>query len=655
MKKSSLIIFVLLFAFVLLPKIVFAQVNPLNLSANAKSAINNLAKDILTQGYNPRITDIKTQLDPTDYATVKSIKILPTNPLFIFKYAWNETRVFLTFDTKEKAHLMLVNDNEKTLEALLTLEASIKTKNPVLKQIYVNISAALLDSVGGDFDYVSRNIDSVDKDEAYKFSEIYLKHQILLQQEEDQLSESDFIKIESVRVKHLASLGHIVASRDKTPDVIAKELANAISPQTGLNYKDLVGAAILRDLEYSAEGSDVVVLESAQNSLIKSFQSKLSKLTKKERLDEITRYASFIHGNPIRQFQIYNQISESFTSAEMNILTSGLKDKAAQNFKKHLDGLTNASTQKQFVETIFSEYPIDLRVLFYAQIQLENPKVLAAATPQEISPQKEARLNNLQGVKTILSNQICQNFGGNPDKLANTRFYSQSIKNPDVVDIKVAQFVLDSIQNCSTKSDAGVKLATDLQTAITKDFTKEAKTTPVTGNLPTKSQAETILKEEGVTVAPGDEQIVAELIEQETKQIEEEATVPETIVEKVVAIEEPIQEEITEKEEQIIEEIIVAVESGETSPLIEELPEEVQQEIINEVKIIVASTPAPTAIATPLPTAIPTTAPTIVPTIIPTAVPTSAPTIAPLPTEEPTLIETVQEVVVEVAPPAPQP
>ncbi len=598
------------FLTLLVPQTIFAQQKTLNLSANARSAINNLAKDILTEGINPKITDIKSQLDPVDYATVKTIGVLPDNPLYIFKSVSRSLKIFFTFDKNKKVHQILLDGNEKTLESILVLEKATKTNSPVLRNIYVNISAKVLDSVGSDFDYVAKNINALNKDEAFKFAGIYLKHQILLQEEEDRLGESDFLKIESVRVAHLQSLAHIVVSGDPT------QLAKVISTQVGLNYKDLAGAAILRDLENSAADLDRVTLMATQNSLLKDIESKLLKLTSKDRLAEITRYASFIHGNPIRQFQAYNQISKSFTSKEINILTSNLKDKAAQNFKRHLERLDNSEIQKQFVQTVFSEYPIDLRLIFYTEIQLRN---------------SQGQLVRLKEVKKILGSQICQNFGQNSDKLAQTRFYTESIKNPDVLDIKIGQFLVESIQNCSSKTDTALQLVTNLEKAINNNFTKEAKTTPISGNILTKLQAEEILKKEGITdIAPQDEQIVAEIVEEEVKQIEDEVTVPETIIREVLAIEEPTQEEIVQKEEQIVEEIIDAAETGKTSPFVEELPEPVQEEIAKEVENLATIVPTPTTI------------PTLAPTPAPTSIPTTAPSAVPLPTEEPTLIETIE-------------
>ncbi len=570
-------------------------------SAHAQSALTDLAKSILTQGYNPKITDIKSQLDSGDYATVKNIGLLPDNPLYIFKYAAREVTAFFVFDPATKAHLLLQNGNTKTLESLLVLGKA------------TSISTSVLDSVGRDFDYVSANIASVDKDEAVKFAGIYLKHQVLLQQEEDRLSEQDFLKVEAVRVKYLASLAHITA-------IDSSQLPKIIGSQVGSNYKELAAAAILRDLENSANQDDMAVLQSAQKTLLSRFQTKLAKLSQKDRLSEIKRYASFIHGNPVRQFQAYDQIAKIDAK-------SNLRDKAAQNLKKHLLGLDNPGIQATFAKTLFSEYPIDLRVLFYTEIQLKDAD----------------QITRLNQVKTILGAQICQNFGSNPDRLAQTRFYNQSIKNPDVLDTKISQFLVTSIKNCASKNDTALKLVTDLQKTIDTNFVKQAKVLiSPTAKLPTKAQAEKILKEEGLEVASQDEQQTAELIEEEIQAIEQEAAVPETVVEEVKVLEEPTQEEVIAKEEQIVEEIVAATKSGTTSPLIEDLPPEVQKEIVAEAEAM-----APTPTPTPTPVSLPTPTPIVV----------SSPT--PIPSPEPTLIETVESMapsptpVMEMMPPAP--
>ncbi len=616
----------------LFPMAASAQGKTLTISTRARGAINNLARDILIRGNDSKITDIKSQLDPIDYATVKTIKVLPNNPLYAFKYIRNRLRLFFTFDPREKTHLLLQIGNEKTLESLLTLEQALKEKNLALRKVYVNISARVLDSVGRDFDYVAKNIDFVEKDEAFNFAGTYLKHQVLLQQEEDRLSEKDFLKIESVRLNHLQSLAHIVVLGNANPETVGKQLARIVSPQVGINYRYLATAAVLRDLENSALSSDRKPLQVAQNSLLKEFELKISNLSKKQRISEIERYASFIHGNPIRQFQVYNQISRSFTSKEMRIVTSRLKNKAAQNLKKHLNVLDSPEIQMQFVQTLFSEFPLDLRILFYTEVQLVDPKVLAVSTSGRTDPKNEVQIINLTRIKEILGSEICRNFGQDPERLAQTRFYTQSIKNPDILDVKIGEFLVDSIKGCSKRSDETMKLVTDLREAIDNNFIKEAKLLVLSGNkLLTKLEAEEILKEEGIEVAPRDEQKVAQLIDEEVKQIEKEASTPETIVEKVVALEEPVQGEITQKEEQIVEEIVDAAETGEISPLVQELPADVQEEI-TQGSSEAAGSLSPTA-------TIPVTTPTLA--VIKTS-PTPTPTFAPTPTDDPTLMEMVE-------------
>ncbi len=646
----------------------YAQNKPLNLSPNARSAIHNLSKDILTNGNNPNITAIKLQLDPQDYQTVKNIGLLPDNPFYFFKSAGRSIRIFFIANPASKASQLLKDGNEKTLESLLLIEKANLEKDSKKHQKLIDLSAKNLDQIGEDFDQISQTLDKLRADqsfqtyflqeEAFRFSAYWLKHQILLQKQEDQLSEQDFLTIESARIKHLRSVSHIVASENKDPLVFAQQLTQLISPQVGSNYANLAAIALLRDLENNAQASDQKPLKQAQTILQKELEIKLSKLSKSDRLKLIERYASFIHGNPIREFQAYNQISKSFTSREIAILTSALKDKAAQNFKAHLNHLDNQDIQKTFVTTLFSSYPVDLRLLFYTEIQLESPKVLAALSSQGKNQQKETQLARLQQVKTILGTQICQNHGQNPKQLAQTRFYTQNINQPDVLDLKVAQFLNQSIQNCSSKSPQSIKLVTDLQTKINANFVAEArKSVSLNSKLPTKAKAIQILKEENIQVQPQNQQQVAEEIIEETQKIEDSVSEDtallekeiakvketitnqtetivdeaETIIEEAVTSTEPTTDEIIQKEEEIIEQIEDAAAIGETSPLVEELPKEVQEEISQQIG------------ASPTPTILPSSTPITTPT--PTIIPTVAPTPEPSPTEEPTLIETVTETV----------
>ena len=686
---------------------IFAQTKPLNFSPQAKTAIHNLSLDILTNGNNPNLTAIKPQLDPGDYQTVKNIGLLPDSPFYFFKNIGRTVRLFFTPNPSSKASQLLKDGNEKTLESLLVLEKANQEKDSKKHQRLINLAAKNLDQVGADFDQVAQTLDQLKqiqpiqvyllKQEAFTYAGYYLKHQVLLQKQEDQLSEQDFLTVEQARIKHLPNLAHIIVSANPDPVVFAGELSQLIASQVGTNYTTLSTLALLRDLETSANEQDQQPLRKAEFVLQKELEIKLSKLSQDERLKQVERYLSFIHGNPIRQFQAYNQISKNFTSEKMKTLTSALRDKAAQNFKAHLNYLENEDLQKQFVATLFSSYPVDLRLLFYTEVQL-SPKVLAVSTPGDNSneKQKATQLQKLEQIKALLNSQVCQSYGQNPEKLAQTRFYTQNIIKPDVLDLKVAQFLSQSIQSCSSKSPESLKLVTELQAKINSNFITEAKKSVPANKLPTQNQALQILKEENIQVKPGDEQKVAEEIIEETQNIQDSvsedpavlekeiATVIETvtapvvvgatdqtqtvvndaeaIIEETITSVEPTQEDIVQKEEEIIEQIEDSAASGETSPLVEELPEQIQEEISQETGI-----PLPSPSTTPIPvlpspspllpstTVSPTTAPISSPAPLPTVETTPAPTAEPVPTEEPTLIETVTETVSESASASPEP
>ncbi len=433
---------------------------------------------------------------------------------------------------------------------------------------------------------------------------------------------------------------------------------------------------MLRDLENSSNAKEIKPLQNAQTVLQKELEIKLTKLSKADRIKQIEKYITFVHGNPIREFQAYNFLSKSFTSQEMNILTQALKDKAAQDFKKHLTVLDTKELQKQFVDTLISRYPIDMRLLLYSEIQLTNDK---NAKDEARAKQATLQLERLQAVKSLLGAQVCQTYGKDPKALTQTRFYSEATTTPSLLDIRIGEFLNKSIQNCNGKTPEALAIISDLQKTINNSFAAETKT-EVFKTLPSKAKAEEILKEENITVAAQDEQKVAEKIEEETKQVgekisgnrtmlEEEVqqivetiTTPtletvaqqiatsenemetiasdsQTIVEEIIQETEPTQEEVIQKEEQIVEEIVDSAKTGETSPLVEELPQEIQEEISQETGIpLPTATPPPAGGPTLAPTLAPivTNAPTLIPTVVPTT--TIIDTVAPVITSAPTTV-----------------
>ncbi len=656
-------LFILLACLSFVSPSVYAQ-QRLNLSPNARSAITSLAQNMLFNGPNPRITALKPQLDPSDYTTVKNIGVLPDSPWYFLKNMERGIRLFFTFDQVGKTQQLLKDGNERTLEALLITEKAANEKDAQKQDQLVVVAASTLDGVGSDFDSVVHTLDSVKKtdsiqayllqQEAFQFAGYYLKHQILLQKQQDRLSEKDFLLLESARVKHLGSIAHIVVGESRDPVLYGQQLSQLLSSEVGSNNTQLATLAVLRDLENNAVSNEVSSFQNAQTVMQKELEIKLARLPKADRLKQIQEYISFVHGNPIREFQAYNFLSKSFTSEEMNILTQALKDVAAQNFKQHLTAISTADLQKQFVTTMFSNHPIDMRLLFYTQIQLTQDK----ATDQ---------LKNLEAIKTLLGQQVCSVYGKDANALTTTRFYTEVTFAPSLLDVRIGTFLSQSLQECNGKTSEAVVAIADLQTKITTSFTQEA-TTQVFTKLPTLAQAQAILKEENITIPVSAKQQVAEKIEEETQQIEEEISENPTILEQEVqqivetvtnptaetvvgelAAEEIIQEdsqaiveeiideteptsiEVTAKEEQIIEEIVDIAETGETSPLVEELPQEVREEIAHETNV-----PLPTA--TPIPTIAPaiTVEPTNIPVI--THVPTPVPTVVLEP-----VVTTVQE------------
>src|SRR6266403_2054210 len=319
----------------------FAQQKSLTLSSNAKNSITTLAKDILVNGVNPSITDVKVQLDSEDYATVKNIGLLPDSPWYFFKSIGRDIRLFFTLDQTGKTYQLLKDGNEKTLEALLVTEKAANEKDTTKQDQLVAAATNTLDSAGEDLDVVAATVyrlkrtDTIQayllQQEAFQFTGYYIKHQILLQKQQARLDEKDFLLVESARIKHLSSVAYIVAGENRDPIILGEQLAQLLTPQVGSNNTQLATIAVLRDLENNANTTDIPQLQSAQSVLQKEFEIKLLKLQKAERLKRIERYISFIHSNPIREFQAYNFLSKSFTSQEMNLLTQVLKDKSAQD------------------------------------------------------------------------------------------------------------------------------------------------------------------------------------------------------------------------------------------------------------------------------------------------------------------------------------
>src|SRR5260221_1304532 len=293
-------IFVFLAFFSFVPSFTYAQQKPLNLSPNAQSAVTTLAKEMLLNGSNPRITALKPQLDPQDYATIKNIGLLPDSPWYFLKSAGRSIRLFFVVDQTGRTYQLLKDGNEKTLEALLLTEKAANEKDATKQDQLVTIAAQTLDGVGSDFDSVAKTLDSVKQtdsikayllqQEAFQFAGYYLKHQILLQKQQDRLNEKDFLLLESARIKHLSSIAHIVASESRNPVIFGQQLSQLLSSEVGSNNTQLATIAVLRDLENNAKSNEIPALQNAQTVMQKELEIKLARLSKADRLKQIQEY-----------------------------------------------------------------------------------------------------------------------------------------------------------------------------------------------------------------------------------------------------------------------------------------------------------------------------------------------------------------------------
>src|SRR5205085_2340879 len=95
----------------------------------------------------------------------------------------------------------------------------------------------------------------------FNYAEKYFRDELILQGLEEKFDDSSMIKIENARAKGLSTFAKILINYHPDPQILAREVANSIAPESGTNYKELKTAELLQELE------DAVPNESQKLSL----------------------------------------------------------------------------------------------------------------------------------------------------------------------------------------------------------------------------------------------------------------------------------------------------------------------------------------------------------------------------------------------------
>src|SRR5258706_665561 len=567
------------------------------LPADVQKAIEQEAVKELSQGYDYKHTDVAAEVDPQDTKIAES-GILADNPLYIFKKAGRAVQEFFVFDTLTKTQLILKHNSWETIETISLLQKNLKQNNTLTKSFAVNLAANEISLVEGRFNQIlslSESVSKVDKDKAkainavaFNYAEKYFREELILQGLEEKFDDSSFIKIENARLKGLGAFAKILTGYHPYPQILARELANSIAPESGTNYKELKTAELLQELEDAVPSeSQKLPLRMSQYILVGRFEKRVLAMPAVKRQTLLDTLINELPGNPMREFKTFSRIRRVFNSRELIVYSVLYKAKILEHFEGRVLGLSTESQQSQFV-TNWVKGPADLRILEALELR--------AGAEKNVDPKLAGLVKNL---KRLGYEQIARTYSKDPEKLKDTLFYKSATKYPDVLDIKVAVDLSKTLDKSdfvkSLEKQVIGKFVSNLPeslsgivveaTSATNESLSEIESYISVGRLNEISAAITAETTLDSIQVPETVSAISNLVNELTQSqsiaiVTQSLQVPidEVITQTDTLSSDPTTEEVLQRTEELTEEIFSAP-GGVETPIEEQLPQVIQEEI----------------------------------------------------------------------------
>lgn len=604
-------------------------------------------------------------------------RILPGNILYPIKTLFHRIRLLLTFDPIKRAELFVKYANEKTLETAILIQRSqsretISRVLGVMEELQDNF--ATVKSKGKDLND-HRKVHPEEVDELVdKIIINGLARQTLFSAIEDKVYGEDFIRVERIRQSVLSDgVSVLLELADHDTQKLVNRLEAAIEKQSGSQLKEIKAIGLLTEIKRTQPKEVGAILEVAEAHLAKKLEEKLLAIPKEERTKRVLGYAKTFPGNPVRQFESYDQLKDHFKNPETILLVAALKDKAVINLKNRISEIHDQQLLAEFIREVVGSNPEDLKIITEIELRVTAPQASEATETEE----------KLAEIKSELSKNIVETYKDNPQGLLQSDLFNNLSHegHTSVIDVTVVRELAEILESTPDVSQEVVEVIQHLENQVIDDFIETVSNTDLSSS-------------EGVQDLEPIPQVIETLIELEQNSTPEQVAAIENAIEhEVEIIQEHIANEIDDldtlneylsqiQENPIVLEVIQEVGGSEftqvvnettneltqsannetaaleetvnqiqdeifgnnPSPIVETLPETVQeeiQEILQEVPAVqIPQVTVEVEVTTPVPTAIPTFAPTIAPfvpttmpvveTVAPVEVQQAAPTTAPV-------------------------
>lgn len=438
------------------------------LPTEVEQAIIQAAKARIAHNRQPEAVKLDLQLHASDLG-IGQPRILPGSFLYPFKKLWRNVQLVVTFDPLARAQRFLQQSNEKTLEAaiLLQKDQSQKTIGQVL---------GILDEVRSNFEILKKKSTSITerkKQQPEKIDRLIntiitngLARQTLFSAVEDHVYGADFVKVERIRQQILADgVSTLLTLSGNDAQIVVDRVEAALDKQSGSQFKELKAIELITEIKRTQPKAVGAILEASEIKLAKKFETKLLALSKEARNTLLLAYAGSFRGNPVRQFEAYEQLKDNFTNPETLLLVERLKDKAVKNLRSLIAEIGDASTLQEFVDATVGDKPEDLKIITEIQLRVETH---VAETGGQLTP-IEAKIED---IKAQVEENILATYQDDPVGLAQTDFFNNLSHegNTSVVDVIVAQELEAIVERSPEVSPEVVETVQNLEGQVVTDF-----------------------------------------------------------------------------------------------------------------------------------------------------------------------------------------
>ncbi len=542
------------------------------LSHDIQHAIVQAAKARIRDGQKSEEVKLDFSVTAADL-DIKKPRILPDSPLYPLKHLSRRLQLVMTFDSLSRVELLIKQNNERTLEAMLLLQKSDSRKS-------VDLALETLLNIEKDFNRLKTNTGKLKEGQQPQLERVDLLIDAIIKNGlarqtvfgliEDHVYGADYVRVEKIRQQILKDgIETLLQLSGGNAQVLVAKLEQTVNGASGSKFKELKAIELLVEIKRFQPEKIGQVLEASEIRLVKAFEANLLTIDKEERERELLAYADGMPGNPVRHYQAYEELKESFENKETLTLAYNLENEAVENLVDIVSGITDDLTLREFATEVVGTEPQDLKIIIEIEDHVETPGTLeSVATPIE---------QKIEEIKTIIEEEVVEEFIENPQSLFESDLISDQSQTgkSTIGDVEVIQELVEIIEQTPQATPEIIETIEQIEEQIVSEFIETVTNNPTQALEPAPEVIETLVKLKEESPPAIDAQIDV-AIRAEVEIIQEE-------LETAVTSPEILETYITQIEESsVIAKVINQVGGEEFQQVLEETASEVSQNLTQE-------------------------------------------------------------------------